>query len=413
MAHPEVAEAEAAQGRLGPFDPAQHLEVHLGAVGHPGREAWRRRLVPGAQPQLPRGGADVGLGEAGGHERELGATLGRGLLAGSVLAEVVEVDAEGDAGAEVGGDRLERVHQRVLAPEAAVAVVGAVGRRLHLVGLDLQVPEPDLRREVGGVLALGRRQRRRHGRDRHHAVAQDLVGHGGEERRVGAARVRDHRRAPRLHDPPQHVQVGPTRRHGVDDLEADALVALALGLGLDHADAADLAGRAHVGAAVGLLVEPDDVDHADLGHRLGDEVHLGADEVLVLHGVGPGQERHLDGSVGGELGVHQLLDSRPEALGQRVELEVHAGGERLHVPAGHRHPPLVPDHAAQHVQRGVGAHQAVAAVPVDAAVDGSPTAGSGSSPSSECHTSSPSLRTSTTGRPASVPVSWGWPPPVG
>ena len=43
----------------------------------------------------------------------------------------------------------------------------------------------------------------------------------------------------------------------------------------------------------------------------------------------------------------------------------------------------------------------------------SPTAGSGSTPSTECQTSSPSLRTSTTGSPASWPVSWGCPPPVG
>ena len=41
----------------------------------------------------------------------------------------------------------------------------------------------------------------------------------------------------------------------------------------------------------------------------------------------------------------------------------------------------------------------------------------GSSPSSVCHTSSPSLRTPVTraSPPAqlSKPVSWGWPPPVG
>ena len=83
-----------------------------------------------------------------------------------------------------------------------------------------------------------------------------------------------------------------------------------------------------------------------------------------------GQERHLDRPVGLELCVDQLLDPRAEALGQRVELEVHPGRQRLHVPAGDRGGPLVPDHPAQHVQRGVGAHQRVAPVPVDLAVDG-------------------------------------------
>ena len=116
------------------------------------------------------------------------------------------------------------------------------------------------------------------------------------------------------------------------------------------------------------LSRPDDVDDADLRHRLRDHVDLGADEVLVLDGDRAGQERHLDGPVGGELGVDQLLDPRPEPLGQRVELEVHPGRQRLHVPAGDRHPPLVPDHAAEDVQRRVGAHEGVAAIPVDRAV---------------------------------------------
>ena len=41
-----------------------------------------------------------------------------------------------------------------------------------------------------------------------------------------------------------------------------------------------------------------------------------------------------------------------------------------------------------------------------------PTAGA-RRPSTVCQTSSPSLRTSITVSPASVPVSWGCPPPVG
>ena len=123
--------------------------------------------------------------------------------------------------------------------------------------------------------------------------------------------------------------------------------------------------RVDVGAAVGLLVEPDDVDDADLLHRLGDHVDLRADEVLVLDRGLARQERHLDRTGGGDLVVDQLLDARPEAFGQRVELEVHPRRQRLHVAAGDGRAPLVPDHAAQHVQRGVRAHQRVTAIPVD------------------------------------------------
>ena len=126
-----------------------------------------------------------------------------------------------------------------------------------------------------------------------------------------------------------------------------------------------------------------------------------------------GRNDDLDRPVGRQLGVHELLDPWRRSPGQRVELEVHPGRQRLHVPAGDRRAPLVPDHAAQHVQGGVGAHQRVAAVPVDLAVDGRPRGGG--SPSSVCHTPVTLLADSTTGArpPSSVPVSWGWPPPVG
>ena len=58
--------------------------------------------------------------------------------------------------------------------------------------------------------------------------------------------------------------------HRVDHLESDALVAPALRLGLHHPDPPDLVGGADVGAAVGLLVQSDDVDDADLLNALRD-----------------------------------------------------------------------------------------------------------------------------------------------
>src|SRR4051812_27729768 len=118
---------------------------------------------------------------------------------------------------------------------------------------------------------------------------------------------------------------------GIDDLDPDALVALALRLGLDDADAADLGRARDVRAAVGLLVEADDVDDADLGHRLRDHVHLRPDQVLVLDGGLAREEQDLDRAIGRELLVHAALDRLAEALGQRIELEVHACRQRLHV----------------------------------------------------------------------------------
>src|SRR4051812_2180505 len=160
-----------------------------------------------------------------------------------------------------------------------------------------------------------------------------------------------------------------SRRSAIDDLDADALVALALRLRLHDADATDLVGARHVRAAVRLLVEADDVDDADLLHRLGDHVDLRADQVLVLDGGLARQEHDLDRSTSRELLVDASLDRLGEALGERVELEVHASRQRLHVPTGDRCLVLVPDDAAQHVQRGVRAHELVPPLPVDLAVN--------------------------------------------
>src|SRR3546814_460205 len=97
----------------------------------------------------------------------------------------------------------------------------------------------------------------------------------------------------------------PLRAHppsGVEDLDAEALVALALGLGLQDAHRAYLGGGADVGAAVGLLVANHDVDDADLGDRLGDQVDLGPDQVGIAERLAPREEADLNRSVGGDLG---------------------------------------------------------------------------------------------------------------
>src|SRR5262245_7640161 len=87
--------------------------------------------------------------------------------------------------------------------------------------------------------------------------------------------------------------------------EADAYapVGLTLALHLDHGEAADLAGGGDVGAPVGLHIEPDDVDDADLGLVGRDEVGLGSNDVGQGEGVIARQDPHVDAPVGGDLGV--------------------------------------------------------------------------------------------------------------
>src|SRR5436190_6747374 len=112
-------------------------------------------------------------------------------------------------------------------------------------------------------------------------------------------------------------------RSAIDHFQPDAFVALALGFRLHDLDAADLVGRADVGAAVGLLVQAHDVDHPYLFDCLRDHVDLGADQVLVLDGRVPGEELDLDRPARGQLVVDQLLHLGAEPFRQRVELEVH------------------------------------------------------------------------------------------
>ena len=56
-------------------------------------------------------------------------------------------------------------------------------------------------------------------------------------------------------------------------------------------------------------------------------------------------------------------------VGQLGQVEVHPGGQRLHVAAGHQRAVVAEDDAAQHVQAGVRAHQRGPALVLDRAAD--------------------------------------------
>ena len=140
------------------------------------------------------------------------------------------------------------------------------------------------------------------------------------------------------------------------------------------------------------------------GHRLGDEAHLGADQVLV-----PERRRREAGRPPrtGRAAASSALTSSsmrgPKPSGQRIELEVHPCRQWFHVAAGDRNSPFVPDHAAQHVQGRVGAHRARGGGPSRSRRARRPRRRAGRHRPRGCATrASPSLRTSTTARPASI-----------
>ena len=163
----------------------------------------------------------------------------------------------------------------------------------------------------------------------------------------------------------RRLRLGGLLRRRILERDADALVDAALALVAGDPDRPDLAGVRHVGPAIGLEVEPDDLDGPDLLDPLGQQVDLGPDEVRDGERLGAREDVDPDVARGGQLGVDAGLDGVDEVARHPLELEVHPSRARLHVAARHERAIVAPDDSAQRVQRRVGAHQRMPARPIE------------------------------------------------
>src|SRR5215470_9099534 len=111
-------------------------------------------------------------------------------------------------------------------------------------------------------------------------------------------------------------------------------IGLALALDLDHGDLSDLRRGRDMRAAVGLGVEADDVDDADLLLVRRDQVALRTDDVRQCKRLGAREHFHRDLPIGDDFGVHEVLEPRLEVGRYRRQVEVHACLAGLHVAAG-------------------------------------------------------------------------------
>lgn len=81
-----------------------------------------------------------------------------------------------------------------------------------------------------------------------------------------------------------------------------------------------------------------------------------------------GQDLYPHRAGRGDLGVAAGLDLADQLFLQVGEFEIHAAFARLHAAAGHLGAVISPDHAAEDVHGGVRAHEGVAPLPINRAV---------------------------------------------
>src|SRR5436190_22200783 len=129
--------------------------------------------------------------------------------------------------------------------------------------------------------------------------------------------------------------------------DPDPLVDPAFALVARDADPPDLAGVGDVCPAVGLEVEPVDLDRPDLLDPLGQQVDLGPDQVRDGERLGARKDVDADVARGVELRVDRRLDGVDQVSRHSFELEVHPARARLHVAAGDERTVVAPHDVAQ------------------------------------------------------------------
>ena len=187
-AHAELAEAQ----RLDLFFPGLHglhvLNGHRRSVRNAGTQTRRGGPVPGGQVGQAGQFADLRLGQSGIRQRRGHLVLQRGVLARTVVAEVVHVDAVDDVlVAALAAHLFQAREQLVLAVEAAVGTIAHVIGIVELLGRDVLVDDAEAFHEGLGIALVRFRKRSGIRRDGHCIGAQRAVRRPRQIGGVGAA----------------------------------------------------------------------------------------------------------------------------------------------------------------------------------------------------------------------------------
>ena len=120
---------------------------------------------------------------------------------------------------------------------------------------------------------------------------------------------------------------------------------------------------------VSLLVDALDIYDANLLDAFGDQVDLRPDQVRDVQRLGTWHEADRYTVAFAQQLVGAVLDCLQSILREVRQKKVHTRSIRVHLAAGHGRTVELVDHAAHRVQCGVVAHQRVAPLPVDVAMD--------------------------------------------
>ena len=185
------------------LDPRKPLPRHGLPVGDAGGQAGLGRLVPREEPPFPGEGADLGLGQPRLQQGTADAVqLGKRPHPGTVVAAVVRVRSvqkPREAALPRPFGHTEEPHP--FADVAAVRRIDGESGVRELVHLDHKVIQLQSAGEPKGVLPLVRGQQRGDDGDGRTLPAEHVMGLGGQQGAVDAAREGDGRAA----DPPQQL----------------------------------------------------------------------------------------------------------------------------------------------------------------------------------------------------------------
>src|SRR2546421_814067 len=149
--------------------------------------------------------------------------------------------------------------------------------------------------------------------------------------------------------------------------KAKAFVDPTLALVADDLDRTDFASPGHVGAAVGLGIQTDDLDDANPVDAFGHEAHLVADQIRNGKRLVRREDMNPNVAVGLDLGVDLGLDFGSELGAHPLELEVHTGLADIDFSAGNRCLVIAPDDTTEDVGCGMPLHQCIPPIPVQLA----------------------------------------------